>query len=291
MDNDVIARHIRHMERRNDRPITIKHRRDVLRRLAAALPVPLLEATEDHLRDWQDHLTVCASSVATYTAHVHAFYGWATDVELVSVDPARRLPSPKVRRRISRPIPEDDLADALATARPGSMLHCWLVLAAFAGLRAGEVAAITRDDVMTTGAPGAFLLVHGKGGSERTVRLSPDVLGVLRPFLTGRGPVFITSTGRVVTANDVTRRSSEHMAAIGLPWTLHKLRHRYANALVEAGADLRDVQVHLGHASLATTSLYLAADAKRGANSVDTMAKGLRCGDVRRTTAQRVRQS
>jgi integrase/recombinase XerC len=291
MDTELISRHIRHMERRNDRPITIRHRRDNLRRLAANLPVPLLEATEDDLRDWQDRLTVCPSSVATYTAHVHAFYAWALDVELIATDPARRLPMPKVRRRISQPIPEPDLASALMTARRGTMLHCWLVLAAFAGLRAGEVAAITRDDVMTSGAPGAFLLVHGKGGSERTVRLSPDVHDVLRPFLTGRGPIFRKPSGRIVTANDVTRQASEHLASIGLPYTLHKLRHRFANQLVEVGADLRDVQVHLGHASLATTSLYLAANAKRGANSVDTMAKGLRCGDVRRSTAQRVRKS
>lgn len=281
MDKEIIQRHIRHLERCNARPVTIKHRRDNLQRVSNGLPVDLLKATADHLRAWQDDLRVCASSVQTYTAHVRAFYQWALDEELITADPSRRLPVPKVRRRESRPIPEPDLADALLAASYDPQLTAFLVLAAYAGLRAGEVALINRDDLEHVDSGGAFLRVHGKAGKERVVRLAPDVLTVLAPFLHHRGPIFRHRvTGRLLTANDVTRISSEHLHGIGIPFTLHRLRHRFAGRLTDLGGDLRDVQEALGHSSLSTTSLYVRASPRRSMRSVDLLSLEMHKADV-----------
>lgn len=265
-----------YLKLRNMTAKTIEHRLGQLDRLARWLgDTPLLEAQPEQLEAWQRSLRVCPSSIQTYTSHVCAFYRWAYRARLVAVDPSADLVQPKIKRRMPRPIAEDHLDLALTAAPIGSDMHAWLLLAGYCGLRAGEIAVMERTDLRPDKAEGAFLTVHGKGDKQRIVRVPPMVLERLGNQMRQPGPMFRRPEGGPVTPNYVSVTSSEFLANLRLPYTLHTLRHRFATVLHEMGMDVRYIQEALGHESLATTMLYLGYSARRGAAGVDALASRL----------------
>lgn len=275
MTDPTIRQHLAHLRLRNIRVATITHREGQLKRLHAWLDKPLLDATERDLERWQHSLTVSASSVFTYTSHVRGFYAWAHGAELIDTDPARNLVLPRIPKRQPRPISEQDLSTALLCAQHDQQLYAWLLLAAFCGLRAGEIALVTRTDLRLAEDGAGFLLVHGKGGAERIVRVPAAVVAELRPLLRSTGPIFRRPNGTPWPASHLSRIASEHFRSLGMSWTLHTLRHRFAARLCDAGADVRDVQALLGHSSLATTTVYLSQATRHAAASVDKLGEGV----------------
>lgn len=272
----AITKHIDWLRRTGARPTTVTQRRDNIRRLAAKLNVPLLDATYDDLDTWQSRLRVSISSIHTYTCHVRAFYRWAFEIGLLDTNPSDSLPIPKVAERRPRPMPEKDTRTALKAA-VGHM-RVWLALAGWCGLRAGEIARIRREDLATDpeGGDGAMLHVDGKGGKHRAVPVPPRVYTMLKEYLTVTGPIFRrATTGLPVTPNEVTKRCSKFLRGLGLTHTLHTLRHRFATKLAQSTRDLRLVQELLGHGSLATTQGYLDWTMRRGAKAVKTLSQSL----------------
>lgn len=275
MPDPIIRQHLAHLRMRNLRPVTLRSRERLLLRLHEFLGKPLLEATERDLEKWQRSLNVTPSSVSTYSNHARAFYGWAHDHGLIDRNPAKVVVTPRIRTRQPRPISEADLSTALMCASHDRQLYCWLLLAAFCGLRAGEVAAITRSDIRMADDGGAFLLVHGKGGFERIVRVPPVVLNEMKPLLRSNGAIFRRPSDTPWPADQLSRHVAKYFKSLGMDWTLHCLRHRFAARLCDAGADVRDVQALLGHASLATTTIYLSQATRHAATSVDKLGEGL----------------
>ncbi|WP_138843642.1 tyrosine-type recombinase/integrase [Rhodococcus pyridinivorans] len=272
----IVREHVAYLRLRNRRPVTIRSRARLLDALFDYLGKPLLHATEDDLERWQNSLRVTASSLGTYTTHARAFYTWAYERDLTDTNLARALVVPRVPRRQPRPISEKDLSTALLCSTNNPQLRMWLILAAYCGLRAGEVAAINRSDVRIADDGGAFLLVHGKGGNERVVRMPPMVLAELKSFLRSNGPLFRRPSGTPWPADQLSRQVSIFFGSIGMDWTLHCLRHRYAARLVDIGADVRDVQALLGHASLSTTTVYLSQATRHAASSVDLLSNEMK---------------
>lgn len=272
----AITRHLDWLRRTGARPATVDQRRDNIRRLANKLPVALLDATGDHLDSWQSHLRVSISSLHTYTCHTRAFYLWAYETGLIEENPAERLPVPKVPTRRPRPMPEKDTRTALKAAP--EPIRTWLALAGWCGLRAGEIARIRREDIeLDPEGEGAMLHVDGKGGKHRAVPVPPRVLVMLQQFLLTTGPIFrrTTTTGLPVTPNEVTKVVSKFLRGLGLPYTLHTLRHRFATRLAQSTRDLRLVQELLGHGSLATTQQYVDWTLRRGAKAVKALSQSL----------------
>src|SRR6266699_3106133 len=137
--HDPVTAHLAWLRLSGRRETTIYDRARALARMRTVLPVPLLEATEDDLAAWRAgvaHLSDYA--VASYCGHAQQFYAWAAREGLIAVSPAEHLPVPRRGRRIPRPVAEDDLMLALASAPP--RVRPWLVLAGWAGLRAREIA-------------------------------------------------------------------------------------------------------------------------------------------------------
>lgn len=275
MSDPDIRPHVNHLRRLNARAATIQHRQAQLVRLHNYLGKPLREATSEDLDNWQQSLRVSPSSVFTYSSHVRGFYKWMLEMGIIETDPARNLVLPRLKKRSPRPIPEKDLRDALVSARYNHQLFVWFLLAGYCGLRAGEIAAVTRNDVRPDDDGGAFLNVHGKGGHERVVRVPPDVLAELSKYMYVNGPIFRTTAGKPVTAHWVSIHASAHLRGIGMNYTLHTLRHRFATKLCDIGADIRDVQAALGHQSLATTTQYVAHNTRRGSAMVDRLGEGV----------------
>lgn len=162
-----------------------------------------------------------------------------------------------IPRGLPRPIGEQDLAMAIAAAV--EPVRCWLTLAAYQGLRAGELAWLDRADVLDRVREPA-LRVRGKGGgTERLLPLGRTGLAALRAYgLPRSGPVFRDPAGRSFSPRQVSQRCNRHLHAVGVQETLHQCRHRFAiEALAAVGTgNVRVVQELLGHASPATTAIY-----------------------------------
>lgn len=277
VNNDtVVSEFARYLKLKNFTAKTIEHRLGQIARLARWLgETSLLEATPEQLEAWQGSLRVCPSSIQTYTSHVCTFYQWAYRCGSTSEYVAKDLVQPKIRRRMARPIPEDHLRMALAGAPITSDIHAWLLLAGYCGLRAGEIAQTSRSDFRPDESGGAFLTVYGKGDKQRVVRVAPEILQRLSIHMRHSGSMFYRPKGTPATPHYVSITGSEYLAGLGLPYTLHTLRHRFATSLADLGADIRDIQEALGHESLATTMRYLAYSTRRGAASVDALASRL----------------
>jgi|WetSurMetagenome_2_1015567.scaffolds.fasta_scaffold281643_2 integrase/recombinase XerD len=126
-------------------------------------------------------------------------------------------------------------------------------LMADAGLRMGEVLALTREDILTGC---ESIRVLGKGNKVRfvntTARIQQAVLWVAGQRISNQELIYLT-------ARAIQKRFKARSMALGFPPTCtpHSLRHSYATLLVSGGMPLHDVQAMLGHCSLATTAIYL----------------------------------
>ncbi len=122
------------------------------------------------------------------------------------------------------------------------------------GMRIFELAKLNIEDMHQCQIP-----IRGKGGKDRVVFLDSDVCKSLQTFTKGRtGPIFLNRSGRrmsirylqkIIEKRAVALKVSKHLS-------VHTLRHHFATDMHENGADIRDIQEFLGHASIVTTQRY-----------------------------------
>lgn len=265
---DPVGRFLDDCRRRNLRPGTITQKRLALRRLDTAVhPTPLLEVSHDQLVAFLDRLDQ-PESRATETSHLRTFYRWALIEGLVGVDPAARLVRPRVPRRLPRPMPTNDLAVALDTAP--ERVRPWLVLAAYAGLRACEISGLRACDLMWDNDLPLLVVDQGKGGHARAVPMGPVVAEELAG-LPRAGWLFPRRDGRPGPAPPhlVSKLANQHLRGLGITHTLHTLRHWFATETLRAnGGDLRETQELLGHQSPVSTAIYTWTDPRKAAVTV-----------------------
>lgn len=272
-DLDVIAyghwaRNIRGLA---DTTITV--RVDLLHRLHAYIGVPLREAEPGHLLRFE-RAAIAGRAPETrraYTCHLRAFYRWAVATGIVSSDPTTVLTLPVVPRHLPRPIEEDDLAIALAAARP--KMRAVLTLAAYAGLRCVEIAGLDWSDLRREQDGTTFIHVrHGKGHKERAVEVGKVVMQALHGYgVRRRGPMFYGADGQPIDAGSISRSGNRFLARHGVEATMHQLRHRYGSVAYQLSQDLRLVQEMLGHASPTTTAGYTRLSSKAAGAMVAAM--------------------
>lgn len=222
---------------------TIRVRRSYINRALEAVGASPWEVTAEQLEAWLAAQRWKAATRRSAVASLRGFFGWALERGHRPDDPARFLRPPKSPRPCPRPIPEAVLGESLRNADEDTR---WLLrLLATTGLRRGEAARLHVDDV-----EGDWLRVYGKGGVTRRVPLPPDVA----EWILGRGGyVFPGRFGGHVCREWVTDTVTRATGGYGP----HTLRHRYATRAYAASHDLRAVQRLLGHASIATTQMYV----------------------------------
>lgn len=241
-----------------------------LRRLERAIG-PLELATEPLLEDWWANLTICPGSRVTYAAHLSSFYGWLVRQRVRDDDPTERLVRPRLQRRIPRPISDASLRRALAQAR--APMSIWLSLAAYMGFRACEIATLRFEDIRSD--LGVVMIRDGKGGKQRIVPLHPAVALLLAPAAgTEIGPVFRNAKGGTLIANTVSQRANRYLHDMGIPETLHQLRHWFGTSVYRQSRDIRLTQELMGHASPITTAGYAAWAPEEAANVVGALSVG-----------------
>lgn len=215
-------------------------------------------------------------TIARRLSALRAFFAFLESNGLVEVDPTIVARGPRPERQLPRTIPDDALRALLDAPDPSTPIGCrdraLLELLFATGARVSEVAGLTIAN-LDLGA--GLVRLHGKGGRERIVPLYPlavarigTYLRSARPALLARRPptdaLFVSRRGRPLSADQVRRVFRRHAAAAGAAdRSPHAVRHTFATALLNAGADLRSVQALLGHATLSTTQIYTHLTSRR----------------------------
>lgn len=248
--------HLRWMRRagRSDRTIVL--RRATMRYLAEHLDADPFTATEADLESWQDSMPV--ERIRQRTSLVRPYYSWIHARGYRTDNPAALLVCPKARRGAPRPIPFDDLVRAVTHAP--DRIRPWLLLAAWSGLRAKEIAALEVEDFVHQDGRTYAYLTRTKGERPRTAVVPGWVWAQIVPLMSDSGPCWRRERGSgPVTAQHVSQYSNEYLHRIGIASTLHSLRHfAGTEALKASGGNLRMVQEFLGHLDLASTQVYTA---------------------------------
>jgi integrase/recombinase XerD len=214
--------------------------------------------TLDDVRAFQVHLVSTGTSWPGLNQIVCAlrfFYG----VTLGEAEIPERIPYARQPRKLPVVLGADEIVRFLEAV---SSLKCRAALttAYAAGLRASEVAGLRAADIDS--ARGVIIVRHGKGGKDRNVMLSPQLLGVLRTYWRLARPKTFLFPGRDEdrsidpTVLYAACRSATKAAGLDKRVTLHTLRHSFATHLLENGTDIRIIQVLLGHNNLSSTARY-----------------------------------
>lgn len=257
-----LADHLHSLRKDNQRPRSIRERRLSVLRVARRLGHPVAEVSESDLTAWQDARVdeLKPTAMKNELVHVSMYLRWLHEQHRRDDDPSRVLVRPKhVNQRLPQPTADADIARALtATDVAGDAeMRVWLELGAFCGLRCMEIAAMRREWILT-GPP--RLRVIGKGNKERVVPLPPSLLVKLQagPF-NPTGHLFNRIDGKPgpPSAMRVSERINDHLHALGIQSTAHKLRHRYGTEMYRLTKDPFRVAAYMGHASTDTTRGYV----------------------------------
>jgi integrase len=205
-------------------------------------------------------------SRCAYHLTIKSFFDYLIEFDHRIDDPMRKLKAPKSPRSLPKPVSEEELATALSRLDP--MWQLVVTLAAYGGLRRGDIAALRREDVTES----SITIRAGKGGRDAVVPTHPRIWAMVEPM--PPGPLIRKRTGQRADANWLGSLANYHFHRIGMPdLHLHRFRHRFATVLLRdkerggAGANLRVVQELMRHSSPATTARYtlVTVDELRGA--------------------------
>ncbi len=216
------------------------------------------------------HAQTRPSTANRRLAALRRYYLWAMRHQRVSVDPCLQLTTARQPLRIPKILSEAQV-DALLQQPPvhtprGLRDRAMLEVLYATGLRVSELVGIGVLEVSLT--DGVVRVVQGKGGKDRLVPLGAEAAHWLSTYLVEGRPALLgsrTTAALFVTARaaPMTRQSFwllikkyAVLAGVRAPLSPHVLRHAFATHLLNHGADLRVVQMLLGHADISTTQIY-----------------------------------
>ncbi len=215
------------------------------------------------------HAGTRATSANRRLSVFRRYFRWALRERLVSADPTLRLQAAKQPLRVPKTLSEAQVEALLAAPDAGTALglrdRAMLELMYASGLRVSELVQLKTVHVALDD---GVLRVLGKGSRERLVPFGEEArahllayLGQARAAILGgqrSEALFVTSRGEGMTRQMFWRivKRCAQQAGITAPLSPHTLRHAFATHLLNHGADLRAVQMLLGHADIGTTTIY-----------------------------------
>ena len=209
-----------------------------------------------------------ARSAARALSTLRGFFRFLVNTQIQTIDPTANLRSPSLWQTVPHVLTTDEIDALLGSPDTSTSLglrdRAMLETLYATGLRVSELVGLTTQRVRLD--PG-YVRVIGKGRKERVVPLGEsaiswidDYLGHARPQLNKQrlSELFLNHRGGALTRQGFWKilRGHAQRAQIRSPLSPHIVRHSFATHLVENGADLRAVQMMLGHASLTTTEIY-----------------------------------
>ncbi len=253
------------------------YRRDLLKfdEFAKKRKLALESVKRDDLVDFLASLyrqKLESRTVARHLVTMRNFFRFAQIQELISDDPSLNLESPKIRRSLPGYLRLEEVERLLAQPNEkvplGLRDRAMLEVLYSTGLRVSELIGLRVMDLDRTA---GCVRCIGKGDKERIVPIGKKALALVdrylrdaRPKLIGKGKavsspaLFINRRGGALSRVGVWKILSAYgrQAGMRLALTPHMLRHSFATHLLERGADLRSVQLMLGHSDISTTQIY-----------------------------------
>ncbi len=238
--------------------------------------IAVTDVTLDTLREFIGALRemgIAERSQARMIAGLRAFFKFLSIEEFVEADPSALLESPRTGLHLPEVLSVEEIDDMISAIDLGDTLgirnRAIMETLYGSGLRVSELVNV---EIPRLYLDDGYMIVRGKGDKERLAPLSPVAIDAIREWLSVRDEIdpepshahflFLNRSGRQLTRQmifTVVRRLAD---AAGITKTIspHTLRHSFATHLLEGGANLRAIQMMLGHESITTTQIYLHID-------------------------------
>ncbi|MGI9302436.1 MAG: site-specific tyrosine recombinase XerD [Gammaproteobacteria bacterium] len=233
----------------------------------------LCEADRSHLQAYLAQRAADGGSVrsgARFLSSARRFYRYLVRENHRKTDPSALIESPKLGRPLPDTLGEAEVEALLCAPDAGTRLgqrdRAMLELLYATGLRVSELVNLSVDRANLRQ---GLVRVVGKGGKERIVPVGEEAVAWLGRYLAEARPellrrrgsaraLFVTNRGKGMTRQAFWHLIKRYARAVGIekPLSPHTLRHAFATHLLNHGADLRVVQMLLGHSDLSTTQIY-----------------------------------
>jgi integrase/recombinase XerD len=207
---------------------------------------------------------------------IRGFFNYLTKSNVLGANPAKRIDLPKIGFKLPEVIDVKQVGELLAMPdreKPKGLRDAaMLELLYAAGLRVSELIHL---EITAVNLEAGFVRVLGKGSKERIVPIGRKAISCIQDYLEHARPqllkalvsryLFVARGAKPMTRQGFWKLFRRYALQAGLPEraTPHSLRHSFASHLLEGGADLRAVQVMLGHVDIATTQIYTHVAQKR----------------------------
>lgn len=210
-----------------------------------------------------------ATTTSRELSSLKRFYRFALRQGKIAADPTLKIDAPKLPRPLPKSLTEEDVENLLAAPRVEEPLglrdRTMLETIYASGLRVSELVTLRLPQVSQDM---GVVRVMGKGSKERLVPLGEEALAWIKRYIEEARPallsgrvsddLFVTTRGEAMTRQAFWHLIKRYVARAGLakPISPHTLRHAFATHLLNHGADLRVVQLLLGHSDISTTQIY-----------------------------------
>jgi integrase/recombinase XerD len=231
-----------------------------------------------HYPGWLQEQDLAPTSISRHVVSLKVFFKYLQLEGIIRDNEADLLATQKFWQRVPHVLSVDEVDELLTAPRSGHDLwrrdRSILELLYATGCRVSELSNLRMRDMHLDE---EYCVCHGKGDKQRIVPLGKQAIRVVRDYLEHERPelaalrspapqhVILSPTGRRLRRERIWELFKKYAAQVGAPAELspHTMRHSFATHLLAGGADLRQVQELLGHASIATTQIYTHVDHSR----------------------------
>ena len=232
----------------------------------------LIEVNKKLIQDYflyRQSTKISSSTQSRVLTCLHSFYQFLLDNNLINTDPTEQLSYPKLEKKLPVFLNIQEVEKLLEAPNSSSLFgqrdRAMLELLYSCGLRVSELINLSYHNINIKE---EFIRIHGKGNKERILPMGEIAIDYLtayelnsRPILLKNGQsdsYFLSNRGKAMSRQNFFYiiKAYATQAGIDKPLSPHSLRHAFATHLVQKGADLRSVQLMLGHSDISSTQLY-----------------------------------
>ena len=232
----------------------------------------LIDVDKKQIQDYFSYRkdsNISASTQSRMLTCLHSFYQFLSDKKNLKIDPTEQLDYPKLEKKLPIFLNVQEVERLLEAPNSKSLFgqrdRAMLELLYSCGLRVSELINLSYHNINLKD---EFIRIHGKGNKERLLPMGEIAIDYLtkyelnsRPALLKNGQsdsYFLSNRGRAMSRQNFFYIIKDYASKAGIdkPLSPHSLRHAFATHLVQKGADLRSVQLMLGHSDISSTQLY-----------------------------------
>ena len=232
----------------------------------------LIEVNKKLIQDYflyRQSTKISSSTQSRILTCLHSFYQFLLGNNLINTDPTEQLPYPKLEKKLPVFLNIQEVEKLLEAPNISSLFgqrdRAMLELLYSCGLRVSELINLSYHNINIKE---EFIRIHGKGNKERILPMGEIAIDYLTTYESNSRPIllkngqsdsyFLSNRGKAMSRQKFFYiiKAYATQAGIEKPLSPHSLRHAFATHLVQKGADLRSVQLMLGHSDISSTQLY-----------------------------------